>query len=223
MYNDKSDISSISNFQSDIISNNIGTNNDTTISYLDPMVETKNDEFIIYNSKNDMNNVNIYRYKFTEEVVLELNTFSKIHQYDDRQTFKEAWKVWTEENNEMVEKEVRRLKDLEYEGDVLDKMFKSARYYFRKKSTDVKTPKKRGVYISLQKELLENMDTHIYKTYHDFKPSDGFNDFCLKYQEILKQEIKRLIELKITNLDEIKNKMKKTYKNRYFICLKKKV
>ena len=33
-------------------------------------------------------NVNIYRYKFTNEFIVELYNFSKIHQYDHRKDFK---------------------------------------------------------------------------------------------------------------------------------------
>ena len=36
----------------------------------------------------------IYRYKFTEHFMEELYEFSKIHQYDARKDFKEAWKIW---------------------------------------------------------------------------------------------------------------------------------
>ena len=91
------------------------------------------------------NNINIFRYKFTEEFTIELYKFSKIHQYDHRSDFKEAWNIWTEENEDLVDEEIRRLSNLGYDGDILDKMFKSARYYFRKKSTEKKEPQKRRV------------------------------------------------------------------------------
>ena len=78
---------------------------------------------------------NIYRYKFTQSFMDELYQFSKIHQYDDRKSFKEAWLLWVETNLDMINTEIARLTDLKYDGDIVDKMFKSARYYFRKKST----------------------------------------------------------------------------------------
>ena len=106
-------------------------------------------------------NVNIYRYKFEDTFTKELYKFSKIHQYDHRKDFKIAWNAWVEDNTELVEHETRRLENLEYEGDILDKMFKSARYYFRKKSTEKKAPKTRREYVSVQKEFLDAMDAHI--------------------------------------------------------------
>ena len=80
----------------------------------------------------------IFRFKFTEEFMEELHNFSKIHQYDHRKDFKDAWVKWTEENQDIIAKEVDRLVAMGYpnEDDIVDdKMFKSARYYFRKKST----------------------------------------------------------------------------------------
>ena len=75
----------------------------------------------------------IFRFKFTDEFMEDLYKFSKIHQYDHRKEFKEAWLLWIDDNAELVSDEIERLTRLNYEGDVIDKMFKSARYYFRKK------------------------------------------------------------------------------------------
>ena len=52
----------------------------------------------INNDVNDDINKNIYRYKFTDDFTSELFKFSKIHQYDHRKDFKEAWEIWMEDN-----------------------------------------------------------------------------------------------------------------------------
>lgn len=167
--------------------------------------------------------VEIYRYKFTNEFTTELYKFSKIHQYDHRNDFKEAWEIWTEDNAYLVDGEVRRLTNLGYDGDILDKMFKSARYYFRKKSTEKKEPVKRRNYVGLQKDLLEAMDDHIRSSISEgnFKPSDGFDDFCKKNVDSLKDQVNQLVRSGITDSNEIKAKIKKTYKNRYFLIISK--
>lgn len=171
--------------------------------------------------KNDTTNINIYRYKFTNEFTEELFKFSKIHQYDHRKDFKEAWEIWMDNNDDLVDEEVRRLKNLGYEGNVIDKMFKSARYYFRKKSTEKKEPVKRRVYVGTQKELLEEMDLHIKNHINsgDFKPSDGFDEFCKENIDLLKEQVSLLYKTGITDSNEIKAKIKKTYKNRYFLII----
>jgi hypothetical protein len=168
-------------------------------------------------------NVNIYRYKFEDTFTKELYQFSKIHQYDHRKDFKIAWNTWVEENDELVSNETQRLDNLGYDGDILDKMFKSARYYFRKKSTEKKEPKTRREYISVQKELLDAMDAHIKRNLNNdnYKPSDGFLEFCKDNIDILKEEVSILCKNGITNSNEVKDKIKKTYKNRYFMIISK--
>ena len=168
-------------------------------------------------------NINIYRYKFTLEFMSDLFVFSKIHQYDHRSDFKEAWEQWTEDNENIVSAEVKRLTDLGYEGDIIDKMYKSARYYFRKKDTCQKEPQPRRQYISVQKDFLDAMDKHIADNIclREYKPSDGFNDFCNGNTKLLKDEITRLIGINITDNTIIQDKIKKTYKNRYFMMISK--
>jgi len=174
---------------------------------------------------NNTNNINknIYRYKFTDDFTSELFKFSKIHQYDHRKDFKDSWEIWMEENDELMNNEVRRLINLGYDGDILDKMFKSARYYFRKKSTEKKKPCERREYIGTQKDMLDAMDLHIKSKMNDenYKPSDGFDEFCRKNIDLIKEEISNLCKNGFTDSNEIKQKVKKTYKNRYFLIISK--
>ena len=165
----------------------------------------------------------IFRFKFTENFMEELSDFSKIHQYDHRNDFKEAWVKWTAENEDLVAKEVERLVALGYpnEEDIVDdKMFKSARYYFRKKSTVKAEPKQRRQYIGVDHELLETMDRHIVANIHndDYKPKTAFVLFCKENEDVLKQTITRL---SISDAKLIEDKIKKTYKNRYFMLTNK--
>ena len=171
---------------------------------------------------NDINK-NIYRYKFTDEFTTELFKFSKVHQYDHRKDFKEAWEIWMEDNDDIVNNEVRRLTNIGYDGDIIDKMFKSARYYFRKKSTEKKAPLERRDYVGTQKDMLDAMDYHIKSKINDpnYKPSDGFDEFCKSNLDILKEEISNLCKNGFTDSNEIKQKIKKTYKNRYFLIISK--
>ena len=180
-------------------------------------------DYIETNERNIDDSINIYRYKFTNDFTNELYKFSKIHQYDHRKDFKEAWEIWIDDNSNLVDDEVRRLTNLGYNGDILDKMFKSARYYFRKKSTEKKEPVKRRIYVGSQKDLLEAMDDHIKCNISsgEFKPADGFDEFCKKNVDILKDQVNQLIRSGITDSNEIKSKIKKTYKNRYFLIISK--
>jgi hypothetical protein len=171
---------------------------------------------------NDKNNSNVFRFKFNDEIMREIHNFAKIHQFDERKDFKEAWTEWVNENNYIISQETDRLTNLGYEGDIADKMFKSARYYLRKKSTEKKAPAERRNYVAVQKELLDAIDTHIKNIIsRDSKPSDGFDDFCKNNKDILNEEIKSLCKNGMTDSNEIKNKIKKTYKNRHFLIVSK--
>ncbi len=134
-----------------IAKNSIKNNNSNTISIGSILYDNREDGYEIneeikdykscinINQEDETSSNTIYRYKFTEDFMVDLNKFAKIHQYDDRKDFKEAWLTWVEDNKDIVDEEIHRLLYLGYEGDILDKMFKSARYYFRKKSTEKKT------------------------------------------------------------------------------------
>jgi len=168
-------------------------------------------------------NAPIFRFKFTEEFMEDLYKFSKIHQYDHRKDFKEAWAIWIEENDDIIDEEVKRLLDLGYDGDILDKMFKSARYYFRKKSPVAVEPKQRRQYTSVSHELLEAMDTHI-KTnivLPNYQPKTGFISFYEENNRLIIQTFRSFYEQNIKDSEFIQLKLKKTYKNRYFMIISK--
>lgn len=184
----------------------------------------RNEQMYLYEKSYDKTklNINIFRFKFSDDFIEELFKFSKIHQYEERKQFKESWNIWIDENNDIVSHEIKRLTNMGYEGDIIDKMYKSARYYFRKKSTEKKAPTERRDYIGTSKELRDAMDYHIIKNmeHENYKPSEGFDDFCKKNIELLTNEIKQLCKNGIEDSYEIKNKFKKTYKNRYFMIIK---
>ena len=166
----------------------------------------------------------IFRYKFSEPFVADLYHFAKVHQYDDRVGYKEAWGVWIEENREQVSRECDRLKSLDYEGDILDKMFKSARYYFRKKSTEKKAPAERREYVCMQKSILEEMDRHIAENLSankNYKPASGYAAFCEERADAVRECMEDLHMQNMTDGEEARNKIKKTYKNRYFLAINK--
>ena len=136
------EIKNNSNINKDVISDkNIIDDVNINVSKLN-INDTTNDTI------NDTNS-SIYRFKFTTYVMIYLTSFAKKHQFVDRKTYKEAWETWLNDNFEMVEEECCRLYKLGYEGHVKDKMFKAARYYFRKKSSNKLEPQKRKNYVTV--------------------------------------------------------------------------
>jgi hypothetical protein len=136
------------------------------------------------------NNINIrtYRHEFGKEFMANLSCFSKVHQYDDRHTYKSEWAKWTQqiEIAQAIDVEKRHLNENGYTGDIEDKMFKAGRYYFRKKTvaaiaqqqqlessssldgtpiaaatTPTTAPRQRRPYITMSKVCIQLMDEHI--------------------------------------------------------------
>lgn len=176
----------------------------------------------------------VFRFNLSCEMVDALLQFSKMHQFDDRHSYADAWNEW--KNNTdisiIINNEIRRLQSLDYKGSaesIESKIFKSGRYYFRNKSFVKAPPKPRGKYTSVSKELICAMDEHIARgtTSNDNhgqipSPAELFNDFCKKCVGVLKTEIDRLVDLEEFSEDPslIIPKIKKTYKNRAFQFLK---
>ena len=102
------------------------------------------------------------------------------------------------------------------ESNITDKMYKSGRYYFRNKKEQ--QPRKRRQYVSIEHEVIEIMDTHINSNL-DTKPSVSYGHFSESYSTQLDEEMTRLLDEGLTR-DTIKDKFKKTFKNRYFLITK---
>lgn len=185
---------------------------------------------IVTVSVSDMNiqnieHVPVFRFKIEPSVVEAINGFAKIHQYDDRHDYKNAWKEWCDENHEMLDIEVKRLEACGYTGNAYDKFFKSGRYYFRNKKINKNEPVERKKYIGISREILRLMDNYITTkisetdnntTKHSISPAIMFDMFCQTNQESINNEINILINEQNLNETEINMKLKKTFKNRYF-------
>lgn len=162
-----------------------------------------------------MPSVKIFRYNFSPEFIQQLDYFATIHKYEDRHGFKDKWLEWIEDNQDIIELEKIRLEQLGYNGDVNDKMFTSARYYFRKKQPKTE-PKKRKTYTSLGKQMIAIIDEHILHNYSNqyYTQQNGFEEFYNDNEDLL------LYENNSVKKDDLIKKAKKTYKNRYFILMK---
>lgn len=164
----------------------------------------------------------IYRFKFSNEFMDLLTNFANNHRFDDSLMFKERWLRWTSSdiNIQLIVKEEKRLVDIGYTGNMEDKMFKTVRYYLKNKSTEKVEPKKRRKYISISKEMIEMMDEHVEETAlsENMKPAIAYNNYSSIdiYSNIIDKEVNRLIDLGMKEVDAI-NKIKKTYKNRYYL------
>lgn len=173
-----------------------------------------------------------YRYIYTDEVAELLNQFAEIHRYDERKTFKSEWEQWiaNDDIKKQLYQEIKRLESMGMEDDIMDRMFKSARYYYRKKpliekrKAETKKPKQKTPYIGFTTTILENMDEYIKnKDKIRISPANMYELYCNENKDIIGAEIKeykKKFENKTPNqvlvADELIHKFKKTFKNRYY-------
>ena len=158
-----------------------------------------------------------FRFKFSTIFIEHITSFAKLYQTADRHTYKDEWIRWTHNNNELIETETQLLRDKGYNGDIMDKMYRSGRFYFRTKTPQKNKPKERRDYIFVNQEILDIMNKHITTNLlSNSKPSVAYQQFIIENKIVLDKEINRLLQEDICK-DDIIIKLKKTYKNRYFI------
>ena len=200
------------------------------------ITDTKNDE------KKSSIQFQIYRFKFSVILTDQLLYFSKLHQFDDRDTFKLSWTNWikNDEIASLLTTEIEKLTILGLKGDILDKIYKSARYYYRTKqitniSEDQPVKQIRKKYVGFSKNILKVMDEHIQLQIQyyleqnniathlnvNIQPAYAFNDFCINKTDVIKNELIYLEEKEVCLTNDIYLKFKKTYKNRFFIAKNK--
>lgn len=165
-----------------------------------------------------------YRFKFSKGFLENLKEFTRIHKFDQPKAFKENFETWKEENDETVSREINYMRNMGYEGDVIEKMYKSARYYFKNKSNEKTKPKKRRQYIGIDIMLKDKMDEYIQEKVDnkvECKPATVYDEFMenVQHKLLLDTETTRLKSFGMSD-DEVIKKFKKTFKNRYFLKFK---
>ncbi len=164
-------------------------------------------------------NADVYRFKFSEQFQNDLCVFVEIHRHDDPTPFRTAWNQWMLDHAESVEREAKLLADKGYDGDVSVKIYKSARYYHKQKSNEAREKTKRQKYVPVLRAVLDGMDRHVQVAIaRSLKPSAAYGMYLedADHAEIIRDEKRRLVLLGM-DADAADRKIKKTYKNRYFI------
>ena len=162
-----------------------------------------------------------FRYNFSDNFVKNLIVFAKNNKNTDFDLFNQNYQEWLDLNKDLVKQEELLLKNLGYVGNINDKIFKSARYYFNNKSFDKKV-KKRKKYTKFNKSFLKIMDQQIIiNIQNNIKPELAFNLFIENpvNSRIISNEFENL-SFDINKFDA-DLKLKKTFKNRYYTNKKK--
>ena len=168
----------------------------------------------------------VLRFNFTSSMMNKLTTFAKLHEHDNRFDFKNAWKLWAEQNKLLIHTETERLEQSGFTGNVSNKLFKSVRYYFRHKSVLPTVQPPRKTYKCIHKPILSAIDQQIISliktdSISSISPADAFDRFCTEQINLILDAI-RISHSTDTNsisrdmIISYINQLKKTYKNRFY-------
>jgi len=174
----------------------------------------------------------VYRHKIGHNVLEKLLPFARLHADLPSKEFKTKWEIWCMTNELLISGEEERLVADGYAGDVVAKLYRSARYYFKKKPPaldhpSLPPPRKPNAkqYISLSPVILSSMDLHLRETIHDsLSPATLYSQYIATHTHLmplLTSEAHRLRTHAGLSDNEILLKLKKTYKNRYNMIVKK--
>ena len=162
------------------------------------------------------------RFNISQEMTDLLIGFHEKNKDLGKNEYKKQWEQFTQDNNDTINTEERSLVNAGFNGNLTRKMFTSVRYYLSKKTNDKNDPKERRAYVHIDKPILEAMNDHIVsnKDNGDFTPAIGYKEFFEQNEQQLIIEKNRLKTTSDLSDKEIDFKIKKTYKNRYFILCK---
>ena len=176
----------------------------------------------------------IYRFVFSDCLQGYFATFAEEYCELDRKEFKQKWEEWITVPliRNTIQDEIVALRDKGFDGDVLDKMFKCVRYYFRKKaiqeisiSMDNQSIKEENTdtkWMShLSKAIIQKIDTHIREqTNTSISPYDRYDLFYKENMSLFRIEFEKIIPVnhigEKDRFDEFVKKIKKSYKNRIY-------
>ena len=74
-------------------------------------------------AQTDTTSARTNRFKFSKGFLEHLKEFTRIHKFDDAKIFKEHFDEWKEENVEIINRETGYMRNMGYEGDVINKIY----------------------------------------------------------------------------------------------------
>jgi hypothetical protein len=170
-----------------------------------------------------------YRFKFNKDLFNNIREFSKLHSHDTCDDFMESFNLWIVKNKELIQSENSRLIKLGFKGDINNKIYKSARYYFKnksKKSTQNKEgniDSRRTEYVPRNPAFFKLIENYIVN--NPIKASTLFKQFIddenENIQTQISREIRRLFTFSLNKEASIK-KIHKTFNNAYYKIKNKK-
>jgi hypothetical protein len=204
--------------------------------------------------RKDLTNINVklcmIKYIFSEEFSKVIHEFSKEHYREPLKIFRESWKLWISNNDIQIKikeemEKMRKTNIMWTDEEIIQKIYTSARFYYRKKEkketkekkqTDQtnQTIKNTKPYIGFTKEFIRLIDNKIkeeilQKTQTEINiilhQKQIFHIFTLEHIKEINEELAKL-KKKYDEMNEmfepydIAIKCKKAFTNRFYLISK---
>ena len=169
----------------------------------------------------------IYNFKLSKGIKKELNKFAEENKHLEKYIFDYKWNRWLRNNKIMLDNENEMLKSKGYDKNLYDKLYFSVRYYYVKKAKEKEMEKENGKvkvklkYVPMTLELRDLIEKHL-REHINVQPKLSFETFL--QNETKKNKYNEMMNILLYNEYSEKDAMKrikKAYKNRYFILIKK--
>ena len=161
-----------------------------------------------------------YRLNFSKDFQNRVISISESVKDDSLNDFKIKLEIWCLRNEDLIEREYINLRSMGYEGDIKEKIFKSSRYYFSKKDGKKTEVKKRKKYTVKNNKLIEKIKNHVSEQDKSLKPSHAYNNFYEIHKNYINNYKDDLMVKENYSEKEAFNKIKKIYKNKFYIYQK---
>lgn len=200
--------------------------------------------------RKDLTNINIklcmIKYIFSEEFSSVLHEFSKEHHREQIKIFRESWKTWISNDDIQIKikeemEKMRKSNVMWTDGEIMQKIYTSARFYYRKKekqtnkTNEIKqTETKTKPYIGFTKDFIKLIDNNIKE--HVLQKTETettvilhqkqiFHKFTLEHTEEINEELGKLKQKYdemnvIFKPHDIAIKCKKVFTNRFYLISK---
>lgn len=180
-----------------------------------------------------MNTDKIYRYKIkSKELYDSIIEFSKSNRHKEDDEIKKEFIDWINSSkiSILVKEEEEELKNTDYNlisNPIETKIYKSIKYYHIKKINNNskfkdKTKKNKDTKKNIQfsKEMIDTVQKYIKKNENSIKPSLLFDDFIKTNNDLIIQEYRNSNKIDLSD-EEYNYKLKKMFKNQYFMIFNK--
>lgn len=173
-----------------------------------------------------------FRHDFSGAMKANLEQFTQAHYNEPRKQYQQSWNKWTQTHQQIFIEECGALHKQGFEGDPMDKLYKSARYYFRKKNLGTlasqretcNQEEKERTYIRIPRKITESMVTFIKQSLEnsvqgtklELSQQNAFCDYVTQHKDLIFTSLVKQRQEKGSLEENMDKRLKKAFRNKFY-------